>query len=213
MRTLVIDTATRVCSVALFDGDQCIAGHHEIIGRGHAERLLPYIAALPELGRADQIAVNVGPGSFTGIRVGISAARALAFAWDAPCHGYNCLDLVAAMACQNNAVDVIMTGGHGEYFFQQFGSDGLALSEPCSLPIEEAAKKSVAPNITGDASALLRGLTENKILHDHLPDARQWFRIAAHDPVEARPFYGRAPDAKLPNAKVQMAKGIGGPFI
>ena len=70
MRTLVIDTATRACSVALFDGKQLLAAQHEVIGRGHAERLLPLIAALPNNGKADQIMVDVGPGSFTGIRVG-----------------------------------------------------------------------------------------------------------------------------------------------
>ena len=77
MLTLVIDTATKACSVGLFDGDSVVASHYEVIGRGHAERLLPLIAALPDRGRADRIMVDVGPGSFTGIRVGVAAARAL----------------------------------------------------------------------------------------------------------------------------------------
>ena len=80
MRTLVIDTATRACSVALFDGKQLLAAQHEVIGRGHAERLLPLIAALPDNGKAEQIMVDVGPGSFTGIRVGVAAAKALGLA-------------------------------------------------------------------------------------------------------------------------------------
>ena len=99
MKRLVIDTATQACSVALFDDDVCVAAQHEVIGRGHAERLVPMIAGLPDKGRAQSICVNVGPGSFTGIRVGISAARALALAWQAECSGYGCLDLVAFSSC------------------------------------------------------------------------------------------------------------------
>ena len=93
MRTLVIDTATPALSVALFAGDALIGHAHEVIGRGHAERLLPAIAALPDGGRAERILVSCGPGSFTGIRVGIAAARALAFAWSADLIGYATLAL------------------------------------------------------------------------------------------------------------------------
>ena len=90
MLTLVIDTATKACSVALYDGEALLASHHEVIGRGHAERLLPLIADLPDKGRAGRIMVDVGPGSFTGIRVGVAAARALGFAWNAEVRGYSC---------------------------------------------------------------------------------------------------------------------------
>ncbi|MBC7985373.1 MAG: tRNA (adenosine(37)-N6)-threonylcarbamoyltransferase complex dimerization subunit type 1 TsaB, partial [Sphingomonadaceae bacterium] len=62
---LVIDTATEACSVALFDGEALVAERHEMVGRGHAERLIPMIAELPGKGRADRILVDCGPGSFT----------------------------------------------------------------------------------------------------------------------------------------------------
>ena len=96
---------------------------------------MPYIAALPDKGRADQIMVNIGPGSFTGIRVGVSAAKALAFAWGIEAHGYNCLALVAAMAADAGRypVDAVMSGGHGEYFFQSFGAGGATTADPVSL--------------------------------------------------------------------------------
>lgn len=198
MRTLVIDTATRACSVALFDGDLCLASTHEIIGRGHAEKLLPLICALPDKGRADQIMVNIGPGSFTGIRVGVSAAKALAFAWCAQAHGYNCLALVAAMAAaeSNYPIDVVMNGGHGEYFFQSFNAAGLTDKPPMALTPANAIQQSSAPVIAGDAAvefALLKGEVE---VHDMLPNAQYWPLIANKQSLSPRPYYGRAPDAK-----------------
>lgn len=200
MRRLVIDTATRACSVALFEGDTCIAAFHEDIGRGHAERLVPMIAELPDKGRAGIIHVDVGAGSFTGIRVGVSAARALALAWGAECHGYGCLELVAAMARNGAAaaVDVVMTGGHGEYYFQSFGDDGSALTEPQSLPAEVAAKLSGAELVAGDLAHRLVTLRGSGQAIDLLPNAQSWPEIKATQPLSPSPLYVRGPDAKLP---------------
>ncbi len=204
MRRLVIDTATRACSVALFKGDDCIAALHEDIGRGHAERLVPMVAEMPDRGRADAIHVNVGPGSFTGIRVGVSAARALALAWGAECHGYGCLDLVAAMARGGTAiaVDVVMTGGHGEVYFQNFGASGAPAAAPQSLPPEIAAENASAACVAGDVAEkiiALRGFGQAAIL---LPDARHWAQLAGKPSLAARPFYVRGPDAKLPGGRI-----------
>jgi tRNA threonylcarbamoyladenosine biosynthesis protein TsaB len=200
MRRLIIDTATRACSVALFEGETCIASFHEEIGRGHAERLVPMIAELPGKGRADAIHVNVGPGSFTGIRVGASAARALALAWGAECHGYGCLDLVAAMARDGRAlaVDVVMTGGHGEYYFQPFDPDGQAIGEARSLPPETAAQQSQADIIAGDMAEALAERRGSGAAVMMIPNAREWRRIPSHDVLPPSPFYVRGPDAKLP---------------
>ena len=66
----MIDCATPACSVALFEDEELISGTFEVLGRGHAERLVPMIADLPERGRASSIAVARGPGSFTGVRIG-----------------------------------------------------------------------------------------------------------------------------------------------
>lgn len=200
MRRLVIDTATRACSVALFEGDVCIAAFHEDIGRGHAERLVPMIAELPDKGRADSIHVDVGPGSFTGIRVGVSAARALALAWGAECHGYGCLNHVAAMARNggDNAVDVVMTGGHGEFYFQAFGDDGAALTEAQSLPPELAVTVSKASLVAGDMAQRLVTLRGSGEAIDLLPNAQSWLHISASIPLPPSPLYVRGPDAKLP---------------
>ncbi len=76
LRTLVIDTATAACSVALLDGDRVVAHGHDVVGRGHAERLVPMIAALPDGGRAARILVDCGPGSLPDSRRHRGGARA-----------------------------------------------------------------------------------------------------------------------------------------
>src|SRR3954462_13420046 len=81
---LAFDTSTAACTAALFDGSgACVARKDEVIGRGHSERVVPMLRELLEDRSADRIIVGVGPGSFTGIRVGIAAAHGLAIGWDA----------------------------------------------------------------------------------------------------------------------------------
>jgi tRNA threonylcarbamoyl adenosine modification protein YeaZ len=201
MTTLAIDSATEACSVALFDGDRLVAGDFRMLGRGHAEQLVPMIAALPGKGRAERIAVALGPGSFTGLRVGLAAARALAFAWGAELVGYPTLDLVAAMARARRPgpVAVAMTGGHGQWFVQRFAAEGAALAPLASLPPAEAAAACREPVIAGSqAEALVaaRGRGEALALW---PDARA-LPLLPPAALTARvgPLYGRAPDARLP---------------
>jgi tRNA threonylcarbamoyladenosine biosynthesis protein TsaB len=202
MLTLVIDTATKACSVALYEGDSVTAFAHEVIGRGHAERLLPLIAALPGRGKADRIFVDVGPGSFTGIRVGVAAAKALGFAWHVPVHGYNGLELIAAMARQelgdDVAVDVVMTGGHGEYFHQHYSAAGMASSGPASVPPGGLQAAALASITAGDADPSIIGARHIALL----PNARCWHLISGSASLPPSPAYGRAPDAKLPQARV-----------
>jgi tRNA threonylcarbamoyladenosine biosynthesis protein TsaB len=204
MRILVIDTASKACSVALFNDGELFASDYDVIGRGHAERLLPMIQQLPDMGRADEIWVNAGPGSFTGIRVGISAARALALAWNIPCNGYSNLQLIAAMADANGPVDVAINGGHGEMFFQSFDENSAALTELESLLPDAAAVASTASIIAGDAAEDLATIRGSGSATHILPDARQWILIADMPPLPPTPIYGRAPDAKLPAARQQL---------
>lgn len=202
MKTLVIDTATRACSAALFDDGVLVASRHEVIGRGHAEMLLSMIADFPGKGRADRIAVNIGPGSFTGIRVGIAAARALGLAWGAELGGYSCLTLIAAMADQDGLVDVAMMGGHGEFFFQSF-AHGQPVGSLRSLHPDEAATESRASIVAGDAAEALVALRGSGTAILLLPDAQSWPLIADMPALPASAVYGRAPDAKLPKAAVK----------
>ncbi|WP_374412414.1 tRNA (adenosine(37)-N6)-threonylcarbamoyltransferase complex dimerization subunit type 1 TsaB [Novosphingobium colocasiae] len=211
-RTLVIDSATEACSVALFDGAALIAGDWQKLGRGHAERLVPMIAALPGNGRADRIVVALGPGSFTGVRVGLAAARALGFAWGAPVLGYSTLALVAAMARDlagaeaAAGIDVAMTGGHGEWFVESHGPDGAPGLPLSSLPPEEAA--STCRNLLV-AGSQARALVERRgfgTALDLLPDARCFALLPATALLtDTSPLYGRAPDARLPATAVRTA--------
>lgn len=196
----MIDTATQALSIALFDGDVLFAHHHEMAGRGHAERLMPAIAALPDGGRADRVAVDVGPGSFTGVRIGLAAARALAFAWDAPLVGYSAMTLVAASARREGVKQwpaaVAITGGHGELFWQMF-DDGLSpLAALASVPIDALAESASADVIYGSgAEALLaaRGHGEAVPL---FPDSRLFPDLPEGAMMPPRPLYGRGADAK-----------------
>ncbi len=196
MRTLVIETATAACSVALIEGTAVIASAHEIVGRGHAERLVPMIAALPDGGRADAILVDCGPGSFTGIRVGIAAARGLGLGWGVPVRGFSSLPLVAAAAFAADAkldrLAVVLEGGHGEVFMQPFVRDPfVASADFASLPPSEAMARLDATAIGNGVRFLSDGG------RDALPDAADVILLpAALIDLPPRPIYGRAPDAK-----------------
>ena len=86
---LVIDSATAACSAALIGADGALVDErHELVGRGHAERLVPMIAELLGGRRPASILVDCGPGSFTGVRVGLAAAHGLAIGWRVPLAGY-----------------------------------------------------------------------------------------------------------------------------
>lgn len=203
-RLLVIDTATPACSVALFEDGHMLAGDYRLLGRGHAEHVVAMIAALPDNGKAQQIMVNCGPGSFTGIRVGLAAAKALGMAWNAKITGYNCLQLSAIMVSGQNAAqteqhhdntDIFIANiaGHGELFGQLFDAHGQPLSPLWTLPPEQMKPLVTADIIEGTGVAMLN--SEHAVtLH---PDARAFPadtpNIITQLPVT--PIYGRAPDA------------------
>lgn len=197
---LAIDTATPACSVALVDGDQVVAERHEAVGRGHAERLVPMIAELPGGGRADGILVDVGPGSFTGIRVGLAAARALALAWSIPVWGYSSLAVVAAGAREPAPpLAVVLEGGHGEVFMQLFGPDLSPLSEPASLAPDAALALLAGRPAIGSGVRWLAAIDPAADVREALPRAAD-ARLLPEGlrTLPPRPVYGRAPDAKPP---------------
>jgi tRNA threonylcarbamoyl adenosine modification protein YeaZ len=208
-RTLVIDTATAACSVALVEGGAVIAHAHEAVGRGHAERLVPMIAALPDGGRAEHILVDIGPGSFTGIRVGIAAARGLALGWEASVAGYSSLAAIAIGAFADAKVPstfaVMIEGGHGEVFMQCFTDDPVfhALDEMISLaPAEAQNRLGSHPALGGGVARLLDLPAGQNGGADWGTDARAAALLPeAFRTLRPSPLYGRPPDAKLPGQR------------
>ena len=198
MKTLVIETATAACSVALIDDDRVIAADHAVVGRGHAERLIPMIAALPDGGRCDAILVDVGPGSFTGIRVGVAAARALAFGWGVPVHGFASLALLAAIDGGQSDTSVAIEGGHGEVFVAGYAGSPLdEIEPPRSVAFETAVRERRSTRLVGNAALRLVEAGADAAPLDVAPDARHAMSLPpALRKLAAVPFYGRGADAK-----------------
>lgn len=195
---LVIETATAACSAALLgEHGSLIAERHEIVGRGHAERLVPMIAELLDGRRPDAILVDCGPGSFTGVRVGLAAAHGLAIGWKAGIAGYSSLALLAC-AAGGPEVAAALEGGHGELFVQGFGGDPLApLGDLRSLRPAAAAAATAAELVVGSgAAALVEARGWGRPL-DAVPRAADAARLPeALRSLAPRPIYGRAPDAR-----------------
>ena len=162
------------------------------------------IADLPGNGQAERIAVSLGPGSFTGVRIGLAAARALALAWNAECLGYPTLALVAAMAREQHPgpVSVCMTGGHGEWFVQDFGADGLPENKLLSQKPEDALGDIHYSVAAGSrAKELLANDGPGQTPLDILPDARKFTLLPGSLLTDdLSPIYGRGPDARLPES-------------
>lgn len=197
---LVIDSATAACSVALLDADGAVLDDaHEIVGRGHAERLLPMVQAVLAGRRPSAILVDCGPGSFTGVRVGLAAARGLGIGWGVPVSGYSSMALIAAASGETAApVGVALIGGHGELFVQEHGGDPIMpLAEARSLPPEAAAAAIAAPLVLGSGARALVEARGHGEWRDALPRAAEaWALAPALRSLPPRPIYGRGPDAR-----------------
>jgi tRNA threonylcarbamoyl adenosine modification protein YeaZ len=194
---LAIDTSTAACTAALFDeGGNCVARADELIGRGHAERLAPMLEELLHGRAARAILVGVGPGSFTGIRVGLAAASGLAIGWKAELSGMSSLALLAASVSPRTAVAAAINGGHGELFVQQFDPDLAPSSELLNLPPAEAAAAIGADLVAGPGAQALVAARGHGTSVDAWPSAA----LALALPERLRnlapvPVYARAPDA------------------
>jgi tRNA threonylcarbamoyl adenosine modification protein YeaZ len=200
---LAFDTSSAACTVALFDGEgACIAQRDEMIGRGHAERLVPMIAELLDGRIAGRILVGLGPGSFTGIRVAIAAAHGLTIGWGAQLLGMSSLALLAAGVPREGEVAATVVGGHGELFLQQFDHmTTAATTELRNLVPAEAARFATATLVAGSGATQLvaaRGWGEAR---EAWPSAANALKLPEQlRSLAPKPVYARAPDVRVPEA-------------
>lgn len=200
---LAFDTSSAACTVALFDGDgTCLAHGDEVIGRGHAERLVPMIAEIMNGRTAKQILVGVGPGSFTGIRVAVAAAHGLAIGWGAELMGMSSLALLAAGARTKGEVAAAVAGGHGELFFQQFDGVSLAAASELHNAVPgEAARLTTADLVVGSGAKQIVDMRGWGEARDLLPSAGNCLRLPMNlRNLPPKPVYARSPDARAREA-------------
>jgi tRNA threonylcarbamoyl adenosine modification protein YeaZ len=195
---LVVDSATAACSAALIDGDRVVAEAHEVVGRGHAERLVPMIEELLAGRRPAAILVDCGPGSFTGVRVGLAAAHGLAIGWQVPLSGYSSTSAVAAAFSGEPEIAVALHGGHGQLFVQSFAHDPLVPTDDLRSLLPEVAAAAIAsPLVAGSGAQTLVSARGWGRAIDALPRAQDARLLPpALRSLPPRPIYGRAPDAK-----------------
>ncbi|PZM12157.1 tRNA (adenosine(37)-N6)-threonylcarbamoyltransferase complex dimerization subunit type 1 TsaB [Rhizobium tubonense] len=208
MIVLALDTAGVDCAAAVYDSgtDSVLGEVTETIGRGHAELLMAIIdRALVKAGVAlqsvDRIAVSIGPGSFTGIRVGVAAARGFALSLGIPAVGVTTLQVLAAAHHQANPgrpLLVAMDAKRGEVYLQRFDERGHAAGEPVAVTVEkaQAIASGFKGDIVGSGASLLTGQsTENS--GDRFPIA-VIAKLGALAGIgeKPKPLYLRGPDVR-----------------
>ena len=217
MLILAIDTALDACAAAVLDtgANKPIAVESQAMKRGHAEALMPLIArvmkesALP-FAALDRIAVTTGPGSFTGLRVGLSAARGIALAAHKVAVGVTTLSAYAAPVVSEGGEQPVISAidaRHDQVYFQVVSGDGSSLVHAKVAPIAEAleASRFGAPHLVGNAARILADRWPSdapppiKVEAMPAPDINwvAWLGAAVTPgTAPAKPYYLRAPDAK-----------------
>jgi tRNA threonylcarbamoyladenosine biosynthesis protein TsaB len=223
MLILAIDTALDACAAGVLDTDtgEIIATESQAMKRGHAEALMPLIGRVMKdsgIGFAtlDRIAVTTGPGSFTGLRVGLSAARGIALAANKPVVGLSTLAAYAAPVVSENAAHPVISvidARHDHVYFQAVSGDGGSLIRPRVAPIGEVmdAARYGAPHLVGNAAGIVSQrwppqAPPFRVDEQPAPDIAwvAWLGAAVSpDTAPARPLYLRAPDAKIPQHALQ----------
>ena len=217
MFILAIDTALDACAAGILDttSSRLIAHESLLMKRGHAEALMPLIARVMTgsgIGFADldRVAVTTGPGSFTGLRVGLSAGRGIGLAAGKPVVGITTLTAYAAPVVSRDAGHPVISAidaRHDHLYYQVVSSDGGSLVRPRVAPISEVlqAAEFGAPHIVGNVAEILAARWPADAPPPVQVDAQPapeiswlaWLGVAVDPELAlARPYYLRAPDAK-----------------
>ena len=207
MRVLALDTCLNACQAAVIRDGAPLAVLSETMSRGHQERLAPMVRDVMAqaglgFGDLDLIAVTVGPGSFTGLRVGLAFAKGLALALGRPCVGVGTLEALAAGAAEKTPCVAVIDAGRGRVFIQTFGP-GPARGQPGVMDLEVAHARLL--DAFGPEAFTLIG-PGAPLIADRWPackvDGRSFAEpvaiarlAAAARQVRATPLYLRAPDA------------------
>ncbi|WEX77787.1 tRNA (adenosine(37)-N6)-threonylcarbamoyltransferase complex dimerization subunit type 1 TsaB [Sinorhizobium numidicum] len=209
MLVLAIDTSGTGCAAAVYDSGaaKVLARAGADIGRGHAERLMDFIdealaASNRQLAEIERIAVTIGPGSFTGIRVGVAAARGLALALGKPAVGVSTLQVIAEstrLKHPGQPVLAVIDARRDEVYVQSFDALGNAERAPEILPLSEARRRfsSFIGAVCGSGAHLVTGAAASE-KPEEIDIAIVGRLGAAADPASAKPkpLYLRGPDAK-----------------
>ncbi len=212
MIVLGLDTALAACSVAVTRDGAVLAAVSEPMMRGHQERLAPLVqevmaaAGLPFLA-LDRVGVTVGPGSFTGLRVGLAFAKGLGLALGKPCIGAGTLEALAASDPGPGLTVAVIDAKRGQVYLQAF-EGGAPVMAPDALPVEVAAArlaelwKGGALRLIGPGAPLLADAAPGaEVFERAAPDPAAICALATGRSTPARPLYLRAPDAKLPGGR------------
>ena len=232
MRLLAIDTSLDACSVAATAADGTDACLSELLGKGHAERLTAMLATIMarsggSFAGLDRIGVTIGPGSFTGIRVGLATARGLALAADKPLVGVSTLDAIAlaagraaALVGWSGPVAVALDARRGEVYARLYDAAGNPLSDPALLTIEAAADLAGQHQaaLFGSGALLLAAMSSASALPvigtdatPEISDVATLTRLAPLTGIPPKPLYLRAPDAKpQTRGRAQLAEAEAG---
>jgi tRNA threonylcarbamoyladenosine biosynthesis protein TsaB len=210
LRLLALDTCLGACSAVVLDGERVLAREVEAMERGHQERIAPVAQAAMaasglEFSELERIGVTVGPGSFTGLRVGIAFAKGLALAQSIPAAGVGTLEALAASSDTAGLTAAVIDARRERVYFQAF-VDGVAVTAPDLLSLDEAAARlaelsiSSPPRLVGPGAHLLSGVIAGALIDERAyPESEAVARLAAARAAPLtplRPLYLRAPDAK-----------------
>ncbi|MEP1144990.1 MAG: tRNA (adenosine(37)-N6)-threonylcarbamoyltransferase complex dimerization subunit type 1 TsaB [Henriciella sp.] len=211
MIVLGIHTAGPGCDLALLQNGERVASLQESMSRGQDARLPGLLSELLAqasltLNRIDRFAVVTGPGSFTGIRVGVAFARGLALATGTPCVGVTTLEASLPLGQQGSAIVALPAQKRPPdiTFWTQTFRTGMATGAAKEMRAEDLiALLANHPHMVFGDPDLVGPSLENTIVHSAQPSALRAAQAAAEFDPEmrpARPTYARAPDAALPAA-------------